>query len=159
VVGLIFTAAIAVFAVLFGVRYVTTREKHHGLVLAIALESVVKLVALLTAAVFALFHVLGGPDGLAEWLRAHPEALDELYRPVREGPWGSLLLLSFAAAFLLPRQYHMAFTESRDAHALRSAAWLFPVFLLLLNIAIPPILWAGTVIDPNGNPDLYLLRV
>ena len=159
VVGLVFTAAIAVFAVLFGVRYVTTREKHDGLVLAIAVESVVKLVALLSAGVFATFHVLGGPSGLADWLRAHPEALDQLYRPVREGPWGSLLLLSFAAAFLLPRQYHMAFTESRDARALRSAGWLFPVFLLLLNVAIPPILWAGTVIDPNGNPDLYLLRV
>ena len=158
-IGLVFTAVVAAFAVLFGVRHVTTREKHDGLVLAIAVESLVKLVALLATGAFALYHVLGGPDGLAAYLRAHPQAIEELYAPVRNGPWGTLLVLSFSAAFLLPRQYHMAFTESRDARSLRTASWLFPLFLLLLNVAIPPVLWAGTVIDPTGNPDLYLLRV
>src|SRR5262249_61040103 len=103
-IGLAFTAVVAAFAVLFGVRHVTTREKHDGLVLAIAVESVVKLVALLFTAVFALYKVLGGPEGLAAYLRAHPAAIEELYAPVREGPWGTLLLVSFSAAFLLPRQ-------------------------------------------------------
>src|SRR5262249_10480023 len=98
--GLAFSVAVALFAVLFGVRHVRARDKHDGLVVAVAVESIVKLVALLTAGAFALFHVMGGPSGLSAWLAAHPEALEKLYAPVREGPWASLLILSFAAAFL-----------------------------------------------------------
>jgi Na+/proline symporter/signal transduction histidine kinase len=157
--GLTFCILIAAFAVMFGARHVTAREKHSGLVMAIAFESVVKLVALLSVGAFALFGVFDGPAGLAEWLRAHPEAVEELYAPVREGPWGSLLLVSFAAAFLLPRQYHMAFTEAHDERSLRTAAWLFPLFLLLLNLSIPIILWAGRAAHPGVDPDAYVLTV
>jgi Na+/proline symporter/signal transduction histidine kinase len=157
--GLAFCLLVAAFAVLFGARHVTAREKHSGLVMAIAFESVVKLVALLSVGAFALFGVFDGPAGLAAWLRAHPEAIQELYRPVREGPWGSLLLVSFAAAFLLPRQYHMAFTEAHDERSLRTAAWLFPLFLLLLNVSIPIILWAGRAELPAGDPDAYVLTI
>jgi signal transduction histidine kinase/Na+/proline symporter len=157
--GLTFCLLMAAFAVLFGARHVTAREKHSGLVLAIAVESVVKLVALLSVAAFALFEVFDGPAGLAEWLRAHPEAVEQLYAPVREVPWGGLLLISGAAAFLLPRQYHMAFTESHDDRSLRTAAWLFPLFLLLLNLAIPIILWGGRTSLPAGNADQYVLSI
>ncbi len=159
ILGLAFCLLIAAFAVLFGARHVTAREKHSGLVMAIAFESVVKLVALLSVGAFALFGIFDGPAGLADWLRAHPEAIDELYEPVREGPWGSLLLVSFAAAFLLPRQYHMAFTEAHDERSLRTAAWLFPLFLLLLNLTIPIILWAGRAAYPGGDPDAYVLTI
>ncbi|HTE53904.1 MAG TPA: ATP-binding protein [Kofleriaceae bacterium] len=157
--GLAFCLLIAAFAVMFGARHVTAREKHAGLVMAIAFESVVKLVALLSVGAFALFGVFDGPAGLAAWLRAHPEAVEELYRPVRDGPWGSLLLVSFAAAFLLPRQYHMAFTEAHDERSLRTAAWLFPLFLLLLNLSIPIILWAGRAEYPGGDADAYVLTI
>jgi Na+/proline symporter/nitrogen-specific signal transduction histidine kinase len=157
--GLAFCLLIAAFAVMFGARHVTAREKHSGLVIAIAFESVVKLVALLSVGAFALFGVFDGPSGLAAWLRQHPEAVEELYQPVREGPWGSLLLISFAAAFLLPRQYHMAFTEADDERSLRTAAWLFPLFLLLLNLSIPIILWAGRAQAPAGDADAYVLTI
>jgi Na+/proline symporter len=157
--GLIFCLLVAAFAVLFGARHVTAREKHDGLVMAIALESVVKLVALISVGAFALFGIFDGPSGLAEWLRAHPQALDELYAPVREGPWASLMLISGAAAFLLPRQYHMAFTEARDERSLLTAAWVFPLFLLLLNLSIPIILWAGQATYPQGDPDSYVLTI
>src|SRR5262249_5135181 len=63
------------------------------------------------------------------------------------------------AGFLLPRQFHMAFTESLDGKALRVAAWAFPLFLLLLNLPVLPLLWAGTVSFPNGNPDNHVLAL
>lgn len=157
--GFIFCAVAAAFAVLFGARHVDAREKHIGLVLAVAVESVVKLCALLAAAAFALFGVFDGPSGLAAWVREHPEAIEALYAPVRDGSWGSLLLISFAAAFLLPRQYHMAFTENHGERGLRTTAWLFPLFLLLLNLAIPIILWAGQRSQPTGDPDSYVLTI
>jgi Na+/proline symporter/nitrogen-specific signal transduction histidine kinase len=158
-VGLVFCAMVALFALLFGARHVSPRERHAGLGLAIAFESVVKLLALLSVAAVAVGAVFGGPSGLGRWLSAHPEALEAAYRPVREGPWATLLLLAFAAGFLLPRQFHMAFTEALDSRALGVAAWGFPVFLLLLNLAVLPLLWAGQVALPGVHPDNYVLSL
>jgi len=158
-VGLAFCAVVTLFAILFGARHLTPRERHEGLVVAIAFESVIKLAALLTVAGVVVLSVFGGMRGLGVWLHTHPEALESMYRPVREGPWGTLMLLAFAAAFLLPRQFHMAFTESLDERALRVASWAFPLFLLLLNLAVPVILWAGTELFPTGNADFYLLAL
>lgn len=155
-----FCLTLILFATLFGARHTSLREKHQGLVVAIAFESVVKLTALLAAGVFAVFGVFGGPAALSGWLSEHPEALDALYTPAREGPWGTLLLLAFAAAFLLPRQFHMGFTENQREGDLSVAGWAFPLFLLLLNLAIPPILWAGGHLALDGIPaDYYVLGI
>jgi len=158
-IALGFCLTVSLFAILFGARHISAREKHEGLVVAIAFESLVKLVALLSVGLFALFGVFHGPSGMEQWLAQHPEALDALYRPVREGAWGSLLLLAFAAAFLLPRQFHMTFTENLDERSLGVASWAFPLFLLLLNLAIPPILWAGTELGLTISPDFYVLGI
>src|SRR5690606_26915499 len=131
--------------------------KHEGLVVAIAFESAVKLLALLAVGAFALFGVFGGPGGLGHWLAVHPEAIDALYAPVREGPWFTFMLLAFAAGFLLPRQFHMIFVENMEPRALRTAAWAFPLFLLLLNLPIPLILWAGSATGLNTPPDYIVL--
>ena len=159
ILALVFCATLTLFAILFGARHISPREKHQGLVVAIAFESLVKLVALLAVGGFALFGVMDGPGGLGRWLNAHPEALERLYAPVREGPWGTLMLLSFAAAFLLPRQFHMIFTEGMDDRHLQTAAWGLPLYLLLLNLAIPPVLWAGQALGLTLDPDYFVLGV
>ncbi|XXF80018.1 ATP-binding protein [Myxococcaceae bacterium GXIMD 01537] len=157
--GLLFCLSLTAFAILFGHRHTTARERHDGLVVAIALESVVKLVALLTVGAVTLFAVFGGPVGLERWLDAHPRAVADLVEPVRSGSWGTLLLLSFSASFLLPRQYHMAFTEAPGERALSVAAWAFPVFLLLLTCPIPVLLWAGEQVAPGADPDFHVLSL
>jgi PAS domain S-box-containing protein len=159
VLALGFCVTLTLFAILFGARHISPREKHEGLVVAIAFESMIKLVALCAVGVFALFGVFGGFGGLGDWLGAHPQALEALYRPVREGPWTTLLLLSFCAAFLLPRQFHMAFTENIEERSLWSASWMFPLFLLLLNLFIPAILWAGQELSATTNADFYVLGI
>ncbi len=158
-IALGFCLTVSLFAILFGARHISAREKHEGLVVAIAFESLIKLVALLAVGLFALFGIFHGPNGMEQWLQQHPEALEGLYRPVREGAWGTLLLLAFAAAFLLPRQFHMTFTENLDEKTLGFASWAFPLFLLLLNLAIPPILWAGTDLGLTVSPDFYVLGI
>jgi Na+/proline symporter len=159
VIGLGFCVLLILFAILFGARHITPREKHEGLVVAIAFESLIKLAALLVVGGFAVFGVFGGFGGLNDWLAAHPQALQSLYEPARNGPWVTLLVLAFAAAFLLPRQFHMTFTENIDPRTLTVASWAFPLFLLALNLAIPPILWAGPAAAPATRPDYYVLGI
>ncbi len=158
-IALGFCITVTLFAILFGARHISAREKHEGLVVAIAFESLVKMLALLAVGLFAVFGIFDGLTGLEQWVNSHPEALQALHRPVHEGSWGTLLLLAFAAAFLLPRQFHMTFTENLDARALQTASWAFPLFLLLLNLAIPPILWAGNELQVTTSPDFYVLGI
>jgi Na+/proline symporter/signal transduction histidine kinase len=154
-----FCVTLVLFAILFGARHVTPREKHEGLVVAIAFESAIKLIALLIVGLFAVFGVFGGLGGMNDWLAQNPQALASLYAPVQSGPWIELLVLAFAAAFLLPRQFHMTFTENIEPRTLSVASWGFPLFLFALNLAIPPILWAGMAFRPGTNPDYYVLDI
>jgi len=158
-IALVFCATLILFGVLFGAGHISPREKHRGLVVAIAFESLVKLLVMLLIGGYALFGVFDGPRELDAWLQSHPEALEALYRPVNESPWGALVFLSFAAAFLLPRQFHMLFAENLNARGLRTVTWAMPAFLLLLNISIPVILWAGQHLQLGINPDYYVLGI
>ena len=158
-IALVFCVTLILFGVLFGARHISPREKHRGLVVAMAFESLIKLVVLLLIGGYALFNVFGGPSELGTWLQENPQALEALYQPVNESPWSALVFLSFAAAFLLPRQFHMIFAENLDSKSLRTATWAFPGFLLLLNLSIPVILWAGQRLGLGINPDYYVLGI
>ena len=154
-----FCLTMILFAILFGARHITPREKHEGLVVAIAFESLVKLVALLSVGLYAVFGIFNGVSGFSSWLDNNTEATAALMAPIHDGPWAMMLLLSFSAAFLLPRQFQMIFVENIKSSHLGYASWGFPLFLLLLNISIPPILWAGQSLDLSFGPDLYVLGV
>ncbi len=154
-----FCGMLILFAIMFGARNISAREKHRGLVAAIAFESLVKLTALLVVGLFAIFQIFSGPADLANWLTNHPEATEALYAPIHEGPWFTLIFLSFCAAFLLPRQFHMIFTENLSIRSIATASWAFPLFLLLLNLAIPPILWAGNYLNLEMDSDYYVLGI
>ncbi len=159
IIALGFCITLTLFAILFGARHISPREKHAGLVVAIAFESLIKLLALLAVGLFALFGIFDGPQHLSGWLTENPQAVDSLYQPVEQDPWFTLIILSFAAAFLLPRQFHMLFAENLNQAALKTAAWSFPLFLLLLNLLIPVILWAGQYLQLSMNPDYFALGI
>jgi len=154
-----FALTISLFAILFGAKHITPREKHEGLVVAIAFESLIKLAAIMVVGLYAVFGIFNGFNGFASWLENNPQATEALMRPIHDGPWAMMILLSFSAAFLLPRQFHMIFVENIKSSNLSVASWAFPLFLLLLNLSIPPILWAGQSLDLSFGPDLYVLGV
>jgi PAS domain S-box-containing protein len=158
-IALMFCITVGLFSILFGTRHLSLREKHRGLVVAIAFESLVKLVTLLCVGLFAIFGIFGGFGELNQYLDQHPEANAALFAPVQEGPWATLMLLSFAAAFLLPRQFHMIFVESIKHKNIETASWAFPLFLLLLNLSIPPILWAGQSLQLDIPADFFVLGI
>src|SRR5690554_5142326 len=152
-----FCLLIVLFAILFGARHISAREKHEGLVFAIAFESLVKLLCLSAVGLYALFVVFEGPFGLELWLSHNQEALKTLHSPLQEGPWRTLLLVFFAAAIVMPHMYHMAFTENLNPRALSAASWGLPLFLLLMSLAIPPILWAGLYLQVPTSAEYYTL--
>jgi len=147
------------FAILFGARHLTPREKHSGLVVAIAFESAVKLIALLVAGLFVVTKVFDSPLAMSAWASAEPSRLSNLHAPVDSGMWSTLLLLAFCAAFLLPRQYHMTFVENHKPAHIHTAYWLFPLYLLLLNLPIVPILFAGQHLSLSMQSDFYVLGI
>ncbi|MGQ7843582.1 ATP-binding protein [Granulosicoccus sp. 3-233] len=155
--ALAFCAGITGFAILFGARHLTPREKHHGLVVAIAFESAIKLIAMVVAGLFAVTQVFESPLAMSRWADSQPGMVAELYAPATAGLWPTLLLLSFCAAFTLPRQYHMTFTENENPKHLNTAYWLFPLYLLILNLPIIPILFAGRYLSLSMEADFYVL--
>ena len=158
-IAVVFCVMVTGFAVVFGARHVTPRDKHSGLVAAIAFESLVKLAALLLVAGLALWLAFGGPAGLGDWLAANPERLEAFHAGADTPAWSGLIFLAFAAAFLLPRQFHMLFTENLEDRGLRTASWGFPLFLLLLATAIPPLLWAGQALGLTTPADYTVLGI
>ena len=156
-VALAFCGLIILFTTLFGARHIATREKHEGLVFAIAFESVVKLGALAAIGLYALYGVFDGPQALESWLVQNQAALTSLHTPLQEGPWRTLLLVFFASAIVMPHMYHMTFTENLNPRAMVSASWGLPLFLLLMSLAVPLILWAGLRLGATTNPEYFTL--
>lgn len=158
-VALAFCALIALFTILFGARHSAAREKHSGLVFAIAFESLVKLIALGAVALYAIYGVFGGPGELELWLKVNQGALESMRTPVADGPWRTLLLVFFASAVVMPHMYHMTFSENLNPRGLSTASWGLPLFLLLMALAVPPILWAGLHLQVSNPPEYYVIGV
>jgi Na+/proline symporter/nitrogen-specific signal transduction histidine kinase len=137
---------LAAFAVLFGTRRPEATERHEGLVAAIALESVVKLFAFLALGFFVTYGLYGGFNDLFAQVRQRPELMQLLSFESYEGTytdWTMYTLLSMLAIFLLPRQFQVMVVENIRENHLRQALWLFPLYLLAINIFVLPVACAG----------------
>lgn len=148
---------LAALAILFGTRQIDATEHHQGLMLAVALESVVKLFALLAVGVFALVQLDALPSG---WL--NDPALDQLARPSAL-PQGFLaqVLLAFLAMVCLPRQFHVGVVECNDVSHVRQSHGWFGGYLLLISVAVLPIA-AMAMLDPGLaaiHPDIAVLAL
>ncbi|MDB2384566.1 ATPase, partial [Endozoicomonas sp.] len=154
-----FCTLIILFAIFFGSRHITSRDHHQGLVFAIAIESLLKLVVMLVLGGVALAQVFGGLDGLNQWLIANSSNISGISSNVENGPWRTTLLMFFASAIVMPHMFHMTFIENRDKKALNIASWGLPLFLLLLSISTPLILWSGTKLNVDLPPEYFPLAI
>jgi len=150
----------AVFSILFGVRHVHASERHHGLILAIAFESLVKLGAFLAVGLFVVFGLFDGPMQLFRQAMADPAVAARLEAIAFQPGWLSITLLAAFAFICLPRQFHVAVVESGRPANLRMAAWLFPLYLVAINLFVPAIALVGLLRFPDGTPpDLFVLML
>ena len=147
---------LAIFTVLFGTRNLDANERHHGIVMAIAVEAVVKLVALVAVGVFVVWGVAGGPEAMLSRIEASPiELWDQ-----SNSRWFTLIFLSAAAFLCLPRMFQVLVVENVDERHLFVAGWTFPLYLFLMSLFVVPIAVVGLDLLPVGsNPDLFVLTL
>ena len=147
---------LAFFTILFGTRNLDAREQHHGIVTAIAVEAVVKLVALLAVGSFVVWGIAGGVADVI----AKIDAADLSAWQVEPGRWTGLIFLSAAAVITLPRMFQVMVVENEDEGHLARASWAFPLYLLAMSLFIVPIAVVGLERMPAGsNPDMFVLTL
>jgi len=155
-VGFWFAVGLGLFAILFGTRSIDANEKHFGVVSAIAVEAVVKLFALLAVGIFVVWGLSFGPAELFATLPDTGLLTDDIFGP----RWATLMFLSASALICLPRMFQVMVVENSDERHLATAAWAFPLYLLLISLFVLPIAVAGKALLPeSANPDVYVLTL
>jgi Na+/proline symporter/nitrogen-specific signal transduction histidine kinase len=154
----------ALFSILFGTRHIDATERHEGMVTAIAFESVVKLLAFTSVGIFTTFVLFDGPGDLFGNAMKHMELKRLVGMESITGgytSWFTLTFLSMMAIMFLPRQFQVLVVENVNEAHLRKATWLFPLYLLAINLFVLPIAFAGLLHFPGGavDPDTYVLTL
>ncbi|MEP9354344.1 NahK/ErcS family hybrid sensor histidine kinase/response regulator [Xanthobacter sp. KR7-65] len=158
--ALFVACAMAAFAILFGTRHTDATEHQDGLMLAIATESLVKLAAFLAVGLLVTFFIFDGPSTL--WYAASEAGVTAPFeRGLSLESWLTMTVLSGGAFMLLPRQFHVAVVENKGDAEIRRARWLFPLYLVLINLFVVPLALAGMTLFPLNmvDSDVYVLAV
>lgn len=149
-----------IFAILFGTRHIDTTEHQDGMILAIAVESMIKLLAFVAVGCFVVFGMMGGIGPFLERATSDPQVMGLFAGGLDGGQWLTLTLLAAFAIVLLPRQFHVAAVENANAREVKRAAWLFPLYLVAINIFVIPIAVAGLLLLPPGaDGDTFVLAL
>lgn len=155
-IALAVAVGLAFFTVLFGTRNLDVNERHSGVVMAIAVEAVVKLLALLAVGVFVIWGLNGGVSSSLQVIDASPIGR----QPIVPARWIGLTLLAAAAFLSLPRMFQVLVVENQNEEHLLTASWAFPAYLMLMSLFVVPIAATGLKYMPAGaNPDLFVLTL
>ncbi|WP_138378993.1 PAS domain-containing hybrid sensor histidine kinase/response regulator [Luteithermobacter gelatinilyticus] len=158
--ALFVAVVMALFSILFGTRRIVSSERHEGMMLAIAFETLVKLTAFLAVGLFVTFGLYDGFLHISE-----TAALEGIYahlaaEETRQYSFLTSIFLGGLAIFCLPRSFHVMVVENNEAGDLKQARWVFAAFLLLMGIFIWPIASAGLLLLPEGaNPEMFILEL
>ncbi|MSM38112.1 MAG: SpoIIE family protein phosphatase [Geobacter sp.] len=157
---------LGLFGVIFGARHLVSSERHEGLVAAIAVESIVKLLAFLAVGIFVCFGLFDGVTDIFSRMQARdPALLGRLTTFGGQGrppaaTWFTMLYLSLGAIMLLPRQFHVMVIENSSEKHISKAMWLFPAYLFAINLFVFPIALAGILINgSSAGADYFVLTI
>ena len=155
---------LAAFTIVFGTRHIDATERHEGMVAAIAFESIVKLLAFLMVGLFVTFGLFNGPSDLFTRASTVPELSELMNLQESVGnyvTWFSLIVLSMMAIMFLPRQFQVVVVENVNENHIAKASWLFPLYLLIINLFVLPIAFGGLLLFPSSevDPDTFVLTL
>lgn len=150
---------IALFSAYYGTRYVDASEKRLGIISAVAVESFLKLIFFIILGLFIVYGIFNGFEDIYNKASALPDFTKLNTFSGLEGAtnWMLISVLSMMAIFLLPRQFHTAIVENRKEKHIKTAIWLFPLYMLIFNFFVFPIAWGGKILFQNEivNPELF----
>ncbi len=151
---------LAAFAILFGTRHADATEHQDGLMLAVATESIVKLIAFLTIGLFVTFWIFDGAGDMLAKAQASEYVTTNFYAGIHPTRFAVFTLLSACAFVLLPRQFHVGVVENHSQADLKSARWMFPLYLVLINLFVIPVALGGMLsLGTSVDADTYVLAL
>ena len=163
--ALVVALILGIFGIIFGARHLDASERHEGLVAAIALESVVKIIAFVAAGLFVTYGLFDGfTEIFHDFLTRFPERSPLLMLGTGENTyahWLSLTFISMMAIMFLPRQFHIMVIENCREDHIRSAMWRFPAYMVVINLFVIPIALGGLLLA-NGdtyNADFFVITL
>lgn len=157
----IVAAILSVFIIIFGTRSADASERHEGLVATIAFESIVKLLAFLILGLSTCYFLFDGFGSICK--QAELKGLTRFFT-LRDGlsnnDWLAMIIVSGLAMLFLPRQFQVAVVENTDVRHLNKASWLFPLYLLLINLFVLPLAMGGHLLMGDSvSADSYVLAL
>jgi Na+/proline symporter/signal transduction histidine kinase len=159
-ISLFVTIFLAAFAMVFGTRHTDATEHQDGLILAVAMESLVKLVAFTAIGLTVVYVLFDGPVALMQAALENADVQRALAYETGPTRWILLIGLSAVAIILLPRQFHVMVVENRTPSELRLARWLLPLYLIAINLFVLPVAMAGLMqFGTEGTSDLFVLSL
>lgn len=154
---------IALFSSYYGTRYVDASEKRLGIISAVAVESFLKILFFSILGIYVVYGVFNGFGDIYSQASKLPDFVEKnTFKNLETGyNWFLLLLLSMSAIFVLPRQFHTAIVENRKEKHIRTAIWLFPLYMLVFNFFVFPVAWGGKVLFQNEvvNPEMFSILI
>jgi Na+/proline symporter/signal transduction histidine kinase len=162
-VGPMVVVFMVLFTIILGIRRLDPTERHPGLVMAVSVECLVKLVAFLAAGVFVTYSMFDGFGDIFSRLAANPpEMTAGMWGGGHASPitWTTYTILAMSAIMFLPRQFHVAVVENFDEKHILTAMWVFPVYMLLINIFVLPIAMGGLLLGHSPQEaDTFVLAL
>lgn len=163
-IPVVISIVLGAFILIFGVQKMESNEHHTGIVASIAFESIFKLVAFLIAGIFVSYIVFDSPQEIYEKSKSILPNFNNLVTIQGKSPfaeWFGLTILSAIAVTLLPRQFQVSVIENQNESHLKTSIWLFPLYLLLINLFVMPIALGGNILfnGSTANPDYYILDI
>ncbi len=162
-VGSIVVVMMILFTIMIGVRKLDPTERHEGMVMALAVECMVKLIGFCVAGIFVTYFIYDGFGDIFQRLLESPFSHLMSIGGSETSPylmWVTYLILSMFAVMFLPRQFHVAVVENSNEKHILTAMWLFPLYLILINIFVFPVAMGGLLKGlPVKEADMFVLEL